>query len=104
MTAAIFLPIVGIFALLALFWAGLIRKKSAALSASLLSMTEQQDIQKRNLDLYRGRDHCLFYDGCEAMFIFDQNDGALLEANREATQLLGYTTDEVRELNFKALS
>lgn len=57
---------------------------------------EQRKISqlKKEQELYNLREKILFSESSEAFFVFDQNDGTLLEVNREAENLTGYSQSE----------
>ncbi len=69
----------------------------------MLGSEEDCRLQAGLLENYRSRDRQLVQNSGEALFIFDQEDGSLLEVNRQAENLTGYTQGEVTHLTFKIL-
>jgi PAS domain S-box-containing protein len=80
-----------------------LHKKSQALEDEFSRFKKRAFQQSAKIESYRNRDRLLFQDAGEAMFIFDQSDGSLLEVNKEAENLTGYTQGEVVHLTFKIL-
>jgi PAS domain S-box-containing protein len=102
MTAGLLvLGVVGI--ILAIIWAKRSQGRTRALQGKLLGSEERCRQQADLLENYRSRDRQLVQNSGEALFIFDQEDGSLLEVNRQAENLTGYTQGEVTHLTFKVL-
>lgn len=59
--------------------------------------------QQEELDKHNDRERQLVENANDALFIFDQKDGTLIEINRKAEDLLGYSQGEVTNLTFKVL-
>ena len=98
--AAAALVLAGIVILLAI---ARIRQNQSQTRA-LLQVCQQTCQQQADLlESYRGRDQQLIQNAGEALFIFDQQDGSLVEINRQAEDLLGYTQGSVTHLTFKVL-
>lgn len=79
------------------------KKQIRNLSGKLAASEENSRQQAALLEDYRSRDQQLVQDASEAYFIFDREDGSLMEVNRRAEDLLGYTQGEVTHLTFKVL-
>ena len=102
MTAGLLvLGVVGI--ILAIIWAKRSQGRTRALQGKLLDSEERCRQQADLLENHRSRDRQLVQNSGEALFIFDQEDGSLLEVNRQAENLTGYTQGEVTHLTFKVL-
>ena len=102
MTAGLLaLGVVGI--ILAIIWAKRSQGRTRALQGKLLDSEESCRRQADLLENYSRRDRQLVQNSGEALFIFDQEDGSLLEVNRRAEKLTGYTQGEVTRLTFKVL-
>ncbi|RLB60540.1 MAG: hypothetical protein DRH08_15230, partial [Deltaproteobacteria bacterium] len=97
------LVIASISAILAIIWAKRNQNQVKELESKLLSSKEVSQQQADLLEVYRDRDQQLIQDAGEALFIFDQEDGSLLEINHQAETLLGYTLREGIHLTFKVL-
>ncbi len=97
------LVIAGVLILVASVWAISCRKKASAMQASLTAMEKEAAQREVRLEYFRNRDWLFFQDAGEATFIFNQESGDLLEVNRLARQLLGYTSSETIHLSFKTL-
>ena len=102
MSAAI-LVLAGVSVLIASAWAISSQKRARTLQARLTEMQKVSAQQEERLEHFRNRDRLFFLDAGEATFMFDQESGILLEVNRMARQLLGYTPSETILLSFKAL-
>lgn len=77
------------------------QKKTRQLADKLLVAEESCRQQQEALGNYRSRDQQLFQNAGEALFVFDQADGSLLEINRQAEILTGYDQAEALRLDFK---
>lgn len=99
----VILVIASVSLVLILIWGKRNRDYAASLQKELQISTEGSAQTEALLEYYRGRDLQLVQNAGEAMFIFDLEDGSLLEINRQAENLFGYTLGEVRSLNFKSL-
>ena len=93
----------GVSALLATVLALYGRKKNRPMKTNLLTAENQAVSHHDELRFYQERDRLLFQKASEAMFLFTQQEGALLDANAEALQLLGYSAQEIRSLSFNNL-
>ncbi len=89
--------------ILAIIWAKRSQRQTKALQSKLLDSEKSYQRQADLLENYRNRDRHLVQNSGEALFIFDQEDGSLLEVNRQAENLTGYTQGEVSHLTFKVL-
>jgi PAS domain S-box-containing protein len=79
------------------------REYICRLQEELQASTESRREAEVQLENYRCRDQQLVQNACEAMFIFAQEDGSLLEVNRQAENLFGYTSKEATGLDFTLL-
>ncbi len=102
MTTAV-LAIAFISVILAIIWARRNQSQARELRDKLLTSKETSRQQAELLENYRSRDRQLIQNAGEALFVFDQEDGSLLEINRQAEDLLGYTLGEGVHLTFKVL-
>ncbi len=102
MSFAIFV-IAGVLILVASAWAISCRQRARAMQASLAKLEKEAAQRDVRLEYFRNRDRLFFQDAGEATFIFNQKSGALLEVNRLARQLLGYTSSETILLSFRTL-
>jgi PAS domain S-box-containing protein len=84
-------------------WAKQKQNQSREMQESLKKSEELSRQQVEHLKDYNDRDRQLVQNANDALFIFDQKDGALIEVNRQAEDLLGYTQGEVTHLTFKIL-
>jgi len=89
--------------ILALIWFIRSRNQAKKLNEQLLAKETSCRQLADLVEDYRTRDRQLVQHSGEALFIFDQADGALLELNRKAENLLGYTRAEGTRLTFKVL-
>ena len=89
--------------ILAILYAKQSQRQARALQAKLLASEATCQQQSEQLENYQSRDQQLVQSSGEALFIFDQDDGSLLEINRKAEDLLGYTQGSVAHLTFKVL-
>lgn len=89
--------------ILAIIWAKRNVSQVKALQSRLLASEEACQQQATLLENYISRDQQLIQNSGEALFIFDQANGSLLEANRQAEDLLGYTQGAIIHLSFKVL-
>jgi PAS domain S-box-containing protein len=87
----------------ALCWALHQQKKARDLDQQRQKQAQKAAQGLEQCETLRVRDRLLFHESSEAFFIFDQSDGSLLEVNREAERLTGYTQNEVTHLAFKVL-
>lgn len=102
MTTAMF-ALAGASIILAIIWVKRSQKRTRELTSKLLAAEENCQQQQEALENYRNRDQQLIQNAGEALFVFDQKDGSLLEVNRQAESLLGYTQEEITLLTFKVL-
>jgi PAS domain S-box-containing protein len=84
-------------------WAKQKQNQTREMQESLKKSEELSRQQVEHLKDYNDRDRQLVQNANDALFIFDQKDGALIEVNRQAEDLLGYTQGEVTHLTFKIL-
>ena len=84
-------------------WANKKRRQTEELQESLKKSEQLSRQQAEKLADYDDRYRQLVQNANDALFIFDQKDGALIEVNRQAEELLGYTQGEVTSLTFKVL-
>jgi len=98
-----FLIITSVSALLVAVWAIRNRTQTTLLKEQLRSSNENNRQLAEVLENYRNRDQQLVQDAGEALFIFDQEDGSLVEVNRQAENMLGYTSKEATLLSFRVL-
>ncbi len=97
------LTMAGIVIILAIIWGRRNQNQARTLQSKLLYSEADCRQQADLLENYRSRDRQLVQNSGEALFIFDQEDGSLLEANSQAENLTGYTQGEVTHLTFKIL-
>lgn len=97
------LVLAGIGIILAIIYAKRSQRQARALQDKLLASEATCQQQIKQLENYQSRDQQLVQSSGEALFIFDQADGSLLEINRKAEDLLGYTQGSVSHLTFKVL-
>ncbi len=97
------LVLAGISIILAILWAKRSQKQARELQNKLLASEETCQQQSDQLENYQNRDRQFIQNSGEALFVFDQEDGSLLEVNRQAEDLLGYTQGSVTHLTFKVL-
>ncbi|MGW8313073.1 MAG: GAF domain-containing protein [Desulfuromonadales bacterium] len=98
-----FLVIASVSVALVMIWGKRNRKYIDQLQQELQTSTESCRQMDEQLENYRCRDLQFVQNAGEAMFIFDQECGSLLELNRQAEDLFGYTLGEATRLNFKDL-
>jgi len=84
-------------------WAKQKQNQTREMQESLKKSEELSRQQVEHLKDYNDRDRQLVQNANDALFIFDQKDGALIEVNRQAEDLLGYAQGEVTHLTFKVL-
>jgi PAS domain S-box-containing protein len=87
----------------ALLWGRKNRNRARELQNQLKAVEETVQQQKGLLERFNSRDRQLIQNASEALFVFSQEDGDLLEINHQAEALLGYTQGEVVNLTFKVL-
>ena len=97
------LIIVTIAVFMAARWAKQKQNQAVERQGILKKSEELSRQQAEQLKDHNDRDRQLIQMANDALFIFDQKDGALLEVNRQAEDLLGYTQGEVTNLTFKVL-
>ncbi len=100
---AVALVLATVGSILAMVWGNRNRKHRDELASKLLANEERVRHQAEMLEVYHSRDQQLVQNAGEALFVFDQKDGALLEINHQAENLLGYTQREVIPLTFRVL-
>jgi PAS domain S-box-containing protein len=98
-----FLVIAFVSFALVMIWGKRNRTYIDQLQQELQTSTESCRQMDEQLENYRCRDLHLVQNAGEAMFIFDQEGGSLLELNRQAENLFGYALEEATRLNFKDL-
>ena len=101
--SAIFLVIASVGAILAFIWVKCSKDQASRLQQQLLAGKEDCRKLADMVENYRSRDRQLIQKAGEALFIFDQKDGSLLEVNHQAENLLGYTQEEIILFTFKEL-
>ena len=101
--SAIFLVIASVGAILAFIWVKRSKDEASRLQQQLLAGKEDCRKLADMVENYRSRDRQLIQKAGEALFIFDQKDGSLLEVNHQAENLLGYTQEEITLFTFKEL-
>jgi len=102
MIAAV-LAIASAGAVVAILWVKRSQGQARQRQGELLDKEEKYQQLAAQLENYRSRDQQLVQDAGEALFIFDREDGALIELNRQAENLLGYTRGEIVHLTYKVL-
>ena len=84
----------------------LVKRKHSQLKVLQNKLQNSEETCRQQTDLLENshsRDQQLIQKSSEALFIFDQEDGSLLELNRQAEDLLGYTQGSASHLTFKVL-
>ncbi|MDH3997796.1 MAG: GAF domain-containing protein [Desulfuromonadales bacterium] len=79
------------------------RKQLAQIQQQLDSTATSTNSLTKQMESYRSRYEQLVQSTGDAFFVVDLEHGALLEINRPAETLLGYTQGEVEHLTFKVL-
>ncbi|MDG5469003.1 PAS domain S-box protein [Deltaproteobacteria bacterium IMCC39524] len=97
------LTIVAIAVFMAARWAKQKQNQTREMQERLKKGDELSRQQAEQLKEHNDRNRQLVQNANDALFIFDQKDGALIEINRQAEELLGYTQGEVTPLTFKVL-
>jgi PAS domain S-box-containing protein len=97
------LTFAGVITLLAGLWVRRGRAQTKTIADELLASEKSCRQQAELLENFRSRDQLLIQNSGEALFVFDQADGSLMEINRQAEALLGYTLGEGIHLTFKVL-
>ncbi len=100
---AVVLTVVAILIIVVGAWGRRNQVQASSLQKQLLASEESRQQQVDQLENFRSRDQLFVQNAGEALFIFDQKDGSLIEINREAEDLLGYTQGSVTHLTFKVL-
>ena len=100
---AILLAIACVSTILAFFWVKRSKNELSRLRQQRLAGEEYCRKLADMVENYRSRDRQLIQKAGEALFIFDQEDGSLLEVNHQAENLLGYAQGEVTRFTFKDL-
>ncbi|MDT8444167.1 MAG: PAS domain S-box protein, partial [Desulfuromonadales bacterium] len=100
---AVVLAVFTILVILAAAWARRNQVQADSLQKRLLASEESRQQQVDQLESFRSRDQLFIQNAGEALFIFDQKDGSLIEINRQAEDLLGYTQGSVTHLTFRVL-
>jgi len=101
--ATVAFVLAGFSIILVITWAMRNQSQLWRLQNKLLVSEEARQEQTDLLEDYHSRDQQLIQNSGEALFIFDQEEGSLLEINRQAENLLGYTQGSVVNLTFKVL-
>lgn len=97
------LTLAGILIILAISWTRRSQKQARELREKLSTSVQTCQEQADLLENFRCRDQQFIQNSGEALFIFDKVDGSLIEINRQAEELLGYTQGSVTHLTFKVL-
>jgi hypothetical protein len=100
---ALVLTLAGVFIIMASVWAKRKQDQAKQLQKKLLVSEETCQQQADLLENFRSRDRQFIQNAGEALFIFDQEDGSLIELNRQAEGLLGYTQASSTHLTFRVL-
>ena len=95
--------IAAIVILLVIIWAKQQQSRTREMQGKLEKSEEANQRQAETLEDYNDRDRQLVQQANDALFIFNQEDGSLIEINHQAEELLGYTQGEVTKLTFKVL-
>jgi PAS domain S-box-containing protein len=102
MTAAtLIIAVIGIG--LVFLWGKKQQDLASEAQKNLQKVEEASRLQAEQLEINSDREQQLVQNANDALFIFDQEDGSLLEINRQAEDILGYTQGEVTNLTFKVL-
>ena len=78
-------------------------RKAVRRKRRLATMTEERAQLVSDLDAARSRYEQIMNHASDAMFCIDPHDGSLLEVNRRAEELLGYTRGDIRHLTLGVL-
>ncbi len=100
---AVFLVVASVGAILVFTWTKRSKDEANRLKQQLLASEESCRKLADMVENYRSRDRQLVQKAGEALFIFDQEEGSLLEVNHQAENLLGYTQGEVTRMTFRGL-
>ena len=110
MTGTLLVPILILLLILTITGLALLLLRDRRRQAEETTLRRQLADSKADLDRQtelliecQSRDRQLIREADEALFILDQENGSLLEINRQAENLLGYTQGEVSQLTFKVL-
>ena len=78
-------------------------RKAARRQERLAALSAERDRLGRELDEARSRYEQILHHASDAMFLVDPHDGSLLEVNRRAEELLGYTRGDIQHLSLGVL-
>lgn len=78
-------------------------RKAARRQQKLASVSAEREFLVRDLDEARSRYEQILHHASDAMFCIDPHDGSLIEVNRRAEELLGYTRGDIQHLSLGVL-
>ncbi len=78
-------------------------RRQAALAGQLESSHERSERLQRDLDLAQRRAQQLFHHAGDALFYLDPATGTLLQVNRQAEEMFGYSEKEIRNQSLSIL-
>ena len=78
-------------------------RKAARRQQKLTALGAEREGLVRELDEARSRYEQILHHASDAMFCIDPHDGTLIEVNRRAEELLGYTRGDIRHLSLGVL-
>ena len=84
-------------------WLSRLQKKNVELGKQIAATKEALLEKDTRISALENRDRQLIQNASEALFVFSQETGILLEVNLQAENLLGYTQGEVSNLTYKIL-
>ena len=85
------------------FWASRLQKKNDEQAQQLQAAHKTLQEKDDHIENLESRDRQLIQNASDALFVFSRESGMLLEVNRQAETLLGYTQGEVSSLTYKVL-
>ena len=99
--ALLFIAVIAVIC--GLIRASKLQRKNDALNRQLQAAEDALEVNISRINLLESRDKQLIQNASEALFVFSQETGMLLEINLQAEGLLGYTQGEVSNLTYKVL-
>ncbi len=78
-------------------------RKAARHRQKLAAISAEHEVLLRDLDEARSRYEQILHHASDAMFCIDPHDGSLIEVNRRAEELLGYTRGDIGHLSLGVL-
>ena len=91
------------YAIRSYYAAARLRHRNTCLRHSISSLNDQVERLRRSETQARKRYHQVLDHAGDAIFFIHPEDGILVEANRQAEELLGYNAEELRNLSLAVL-